>query len=478
MDALSVATGEAPGSGSSIRLVHFGDERLARLVGSGSERAFATLYARYHQPLYRYCRSIVHDDGDAQDALQSTLASAFAALKQGRRDAPVRPWLFRIAHNEAISLIRRRRERELSDPPEQFGPSAEQVAGERARLGLLVADLRELPDRQRGALVMRELSGLSHEEIALALGISVGAAKQTVFEARRSLLKFVEGRAMACEEVRRTISDADGRALRGRRMRAHLRDCGGCAAFAAAIPTRGADLRAIAPPLPALAAAGLLARALGSGHGGGVAAGATGKAVGAAFAAKVLAGAAIAATATVGVTTALSQIAHPKRRPLASRIAPQASSSVTARGHLTTHPPGSPHASRGEGGRGDRRLAYAGSPRHAPIAVRGVGARVAQGRTAAHGRSFAHTHSSPAHGRSSAHAHSTRTRGVAPIPSGSGGSRGAAPHRNPRAPIPTVPRPSSPVVSAPGTSAAPTLPSPPLSQTPPSVPGQPRSRAP
>ena len=188
MDAPSIVAGRTTASGLPFRLALSGDERLAGLVGSGSERAFAAIYERYHQPLYRYCRSIVRDDADAQDALQSTLASAFAALKRGQRDAPLRPWLFRIADNEAISLIRRRRgDVELTDVSEQFVASAEDRAGERAGLGLLVADLRELPDRQRGALVMRELSGLSHEEIAIALGISVGAAKQRGCSRARSV---------------------------------------------------------------------------------------------------------------------------------------------------------------------------------------------------------------------------------------------------------------------------------------------------
>jgi RNA polymerase sigma factor (sigma-70 family) len=300
-----------------------GDERLARLVGKGNERAFAAIYERYHQRLYRYCSAILHDDQDAQDALQSTLAQGFAALQRGQRDAPLRPWLFRIAHNEAVSVIRRRSGAgELTEVRERGVPSAEEQAGARARLALLVADLQELPDRQRGALVMRELSGLSHEDIAVALGTSVGAAKQSIFEARQALLEFGEGRSMACEEIRRTVSEGDGRSLRGRRVRAHLRDCSACAAFAAAIPSRRADLHALASPLPPILAAGLLARLglIGSGHGaggaagaGGMAAGVAGKAVGASLAAKALAGAVIVATAA-GVTGGIelaTQDAHP-----------------------------------------------------------------------------------------------------------------------------------------------------------------------
>src|SRR5437588_5103996 len=86
-----------------------GDERLARLAAAGHTRAFAVVYERHHQALYRYCRSILRHDADAQDALQSTFAAAFAGLARGQCDAPIRPWLFRIAHNEAVSLLRRRR---------------------------------------------------------------------------------------------------------------------------------------------------------------------------------------------------------------------------------------------------------------------------------------------------------------------------------------------------------------------------------
>ncbi|HEY2655336.1 MAG TPA: sigma-70 family RNA polymerase sigma factor, partial [Solirubrobacteraceae bacterium] len=189
------------------------------MVAHGSDAAFAELFRRYHQLVYRYCRSLVRSDHDAQDALQTTFTNALLALRAGRRDAPMRPWLLRIAHNESISLLRGRRpdaepSLELESPHTTDGS-----ADERERLSMLVADLRELPERQRGALVMRELSGLSHADIGLALGVSTGAAKQTILEARRSLMEMAEGRSMDCEEAQRIISDGDRRMLRSRRIR-------------------------------------------------------------------------------------------------------------------------------------------------------------------------------------------------------------------------------------------------------------------
>jgi RNA polymerase sigma factor (sigma-70 family) len=415
------------------RLSRSADEHLARLIRRGNEAAFAALYERYYQRLYRYCRSMLHNDADAQDALQSTFAGAFSALSQGRRDAPMRPWLYRIAYNEAVSVLRRRRpEVALTEAHETPGASTEELVAGRARLGLLVADLRELTERQRGALVMRELSGLSHEEIGTVFAISVGAAKQTIFEARRSLAEFAEGRAMACDDVCRAVSDGNGRVLRGRKLRAHLRECGSCAAFAAAIPSRSRDLRAIAPPLSAVAAAGLLRRSLaaGSGHsagGGGaaasgsgaatastgagsgaataggagtgavgasavgsgsatVAAGAVTKAAGLAVVAKAAVGVAVVATAAAGLAGAVNHFGSSSSRGVA-----------TARAlHQSGHNPGS----------AAQRTAPAGTGHPAATAAAAAG-RTSARAAARHRRKShraVHAHGSAASGNASAQA--------------------------------------------------------------------------
>jgi RNA polymerase sigma factor (sigma-70 family) len=248
------------------------DDLLAKLTGRGSGRAFAALYERHHQAIYRYCRSILRNDHDAQDALQSTMMHAYAALCVRERDLAVRPWLFRIAHNEAISITRKRGPRETLEEDVEHPVGVEQTVEIGQRLARLVSDMRELSERQRAALVMRELSGLSIEEIAVALDISQGAAKQTLFEARSSLHELAEGREMDCELVRKAISRRDGRVLRSRRIGAHLRDCEECRAFRTAIDVRGADLRALAPPLPAVTASAMLGQLLA--HGGGHASGA------------------------------------------------------------------------------------------------------------------------------------------------------------------------------------------------------------
>ncbi|HEX4109112.1 MAG TPA: sigma-70 family RNA polymerase sigma factor, partial [Solirubrobacteraceae bacterium] len=289
---MSRAPSERPSAFSPLGLLS--DERLGSMAAAGSTAAFAVLYERHAQGLYRFCRSITREEADAQDALQSAMERALRAMRRGARDAPVRPWLFRIAHNEAVSVLRRRaRAADLGEQlPTGTAPSAEQVLAERLRLEQLLSDLAELPERQRVALVLRELSGLSHREIGLVFQISEGAAKQSIFEARTALAELERGRVMDCVDVRQRISDRDGRVLRSRRVRAHLRGCAECTRFRLAMGQRPAELAALAPVLPGTAIAGVLARALTgtpirsaaststSASAGGVAASALGKAGG------------------------------------------------------------------------------------------------------------------------------------------------------------------------------------------------------
>jgi RNA polymerase sigma factor (sigma-70 family) len=111
MDTISTAPVSPRVARPTARLSRLRDESLAVLAGRGSEQAFGALYERYHHALYRCCRSILRNDADAQDALQSAFTSGLAALQRGQRNAPVRPWLFRIAHNEACESGRAGRAR-------------------------------------------------------------------------------------------------------------------------------------------------------------------------------------------------------------------------------------------------------------------------------------------------------------------------------------------------------------------------------
>jgi RNA polymerase sigma factor (sigma-70 family) len=239
------------------------DDRLVERASKGDRRALAAIFKRYHQDLYRYCAAILGNSEDARDALQNTMVKLLGTLPGERRRIQLKPWLYRIAHNEAIEILRKRRQVDPLEPEALPSPSGLDSSVEaRERLRQLIADLRVLPERQRGALVMRELGGLSFEQIGAAFDTSPAAARQTVYEARLGLQEMESGREMECEAVRRRLSDGDRRVHRRRDVRAHLRQCASCREFEAAMGSRRHDLAAIAP-LPALAAAGLLKSLLG-----------------------------------------------------------------------------------------------------------------------------------------------------------------------------------------------------------------------
>jgi RNA polymerase sigma factor (sigma-70 family) len=282
------------------------DQRLARRAAAGDERAFAAIFRRYHQSLYRFCLAILANPEDAQDALQNTMVKALRALPGEERSIQLKPWLYRIAHNESIDLLRRRRESdELSPEQAATGAGLAEEAATRERLRRLIADIGELPERQRAALVMRELSGLNFDEIAASLGTSPAVARQTLYEARLSLRQMDEGRGMSCQSVTKALSDGDGRVTRRRDVRAHLRSCAACRDFRDRIRVRERDLGALSP-LPAAGAAALLHGLLGGGSGsGGLAAALGGGAAKSVGASALLKGAAtVAVVAAIGVTAA------------------------------------------------------------------------------------------------------------------------------------------------------------------------------
>jgi RNA polymerase sigma factor (sigma-70 family) len=266
------------------------------------------VYRRYGQDLFRFCLSIVGNPEDAQDALQNTMVKALRSLPGEQRQIQLKPWLYRVAHNESVELLRRRRNEARLDPElTAGGGELSDVAATRERLRRLLDDLGELPERQHAALVMRELAGLGFTQIGEALETSAAVARQTVYEARLGLRQLEAGREMDCEKVTWQLSEADGRVLRRRDIQAHLRDCAECREFRDSIASRRRDLASLAP-LPAAASSGIL-HALLEGAGGNAGTGLTGAATagaGKAVATSVVVKsvATVAVVATIGVTAA------------------------------------------------------------------------------------------------------------------------------------------------------------------------------
>lgn len=162
------------------------DRRLVDLVRDGYDAAFEEIVRRYRRPLDRFAAAFVGHR--SEDVTQDAFSKALLALRGSEAEIELRPWLYRIVRNTALNDLRAAAPAtaELSETM----PGARSAAAEvesREELRDLMERLGALPETQRAALVMRELEGLSHEEIAAALGVSGGAARQAIFRARAAL---------------------------------------------------------------------------------------------------------------------------------------------------------------------------------------------------------------------------------------------------------------------------------------------------
>jgi len=162
------------------------DRRLVRLVRDGYEAAFDEIVRRYGGQLRRFAGAIV--GSRAEDVTQDSFSKALLALRRDESEIDLRPWLYRIVRNTALNDLRDRPPSAvaLANETEGNGGVAEEVE-RREEIAELIGRLRALPEPQRAAIVMRELEGLGHEEIAAALGISDGAARQAIHRARTAL---------------------------------------------------------------------------------------------------------------------------------------------------------------------------------------------------------------------------------------------------------------------------------------------------
>lgn len=359
------------------------DERLARRAATGDRAAFEAIFQRYHQDLYRFCLATAGNIQDAQDALQNTMVKVMRALPGEKRQIKLKPWLYRIARNEAVETVRKRRDSaELEDERIATAQEITETVAARERLRGLFADLEELPERQRTALLMRELAGLDFAEIGAAFDTSAAVARQTLYEARLSLRQMEEGREMSCEIVMRALSDADGRVTRRRDVRAHLRSCESCRAFRASIAERRGELAAIAP-LPFAVSAWLLqgvlggsagalgaATGIGAGASGGLA-GTIGAGAGKAVATSAIAksAAAVAVVAAVGVSAAerggVIDLPLTGQDDKATKNAPEPERSFPLPGRVGATAPSGPGSDRGHApqtGRMDPQAAAKGNP--------------------------------------------------------------------------------------------------------------------
>ena len=338
MEVSALTHKSMPGlSGPSPLLRLQSDERLIAMTRKGQHAAFEVLFSRYQSRLLAFCRHMLSSREDAEDVLQEVFTAAFNAVLADEREINVRPWLYRIARNRSLNHLRRASAIGVDSMDVHYadnGLSTGERVLRRESFRQLLGDVKELPETQRTALLLREIDALSYEQIADAMETTVPSVKSLLVRARISLAEAAEARQMSCEEVRMQLGEvAEGLIKLGAPARRHVRGCERCRSFKKQLKENNHVLAAIFPVGPLLLAKKLLLTKLGStasaghvGAGAGATAGATASVAGAggasaaggiltagagAVATKAAAGLAAAAIVTA---VAAGHVGHPAHR--------------------------------------------------------------------------------------------------------------------------------------------------------------------
>jgi RNA polymerase sigma-70 factor (ECF subfamily) len=220
------------------------DEILAGRVARDGQAPFAVLYERHRADLHRYCLSVVRDHEEAADAAQEAWLRAFVALRAPQMGPIVfRAWLYAIARNACTDRLRDRGRfslKELSEHDLGRAESSADLHEAREDVRAVLADLAALSERQRSAIALREVAGLSVDEIAATLETTPPKAMSLIAEARRVLHERHTGRMLSCDAVRTRIEMLR---VHSHGVRAHLDDCAACRAHHAT--TRGRRLSSL-----------------------------------------------------------------------------------------------------------------------------------------------------------------------------------------------------------------------------------------
>jgi RNA polymerase sigma factor (sigma-70 family) len=316
------------------------DERLIALVRRGSHHAFEALVARYQSRLLAFCRHMLSSREDAEDVLQEVFAAAFNAILADERPINVRPWLYRIARNRSLNHLRRTQAVGVDSMDvhlSEGGLTTADKVHKREEFRQLIADVQDLPETQRTALLLREIDALSYEQIAEAMETTVPSVKSLLVRARVSLGEAAEARLLSCEQVRMELGAvAEGLSRTTAPVRRHLRSCERCATFRKHLRRTNKSLAAVYPVAPLLLLKKTLLAHLGTtaAAGGGAAAGSGGAAAcGAAattLATKCAAGLAAAAIVTAGAVEVKHVAQKPSRGATVAAVAPLAPAAPAA----------------------------------------------------------------------------------------------------------------------------------------------------
>lgn len=188
-----------PGAARSIlprtilRVEHDDDAALLARARAGDVDAFAVVVRRYERRVRSVLARLLDDERDVEEATQDAFVQAWRSLGRFRGEAAPFTWLYRIAVNQALMRLRRRRPRTAAlDEAAERDLAAPDRVGDAELRAFLLARVRELPIEQRVPLVLRDLQGLSNAEVAEVLELSVAAVKSRIHRARLRLRAELE----------------------------------------------------------------------------------------------------------------------------------------------------------------------------------------------------------------------------------------------------------------------------------------------
>jgi RNA polymerase sigma-70 factor (ECF subfamily) len=191
------------------------DALLCRLCARGSDDAYSVLHARYSQQVFAFVCHLLNRPGsvdDAEDLTQEILGKAFSNMSTRRDEGSFKAWLFRIARNHTFDHIRARRPSPASfdDPNFHDEPSnvisLQQEVEKRSEMNWLLAAMSRLPERQREALVLRELGGLSYDEIGDTLETTPEGVKQLIKRGRANVSQAAEQSGVRSKNLGRDLA--------------------------------------------------------------------------------------------------------------------------------------------------------------------------------------------------------------------------------------------------------------------------------
>jgi len=163
---------------------------------SQKEHAFSTLVHEYQEVLYWQIRRLVLTHEDADDVLQNTFLKAWMALDEFRAESKISTWLFRIAINESLSLLeKKKRNTDIISDPDEFLASqllADPYFDGDETQALLQEAIAQLPEKQRAVFNLKYFQEMKYEDMSQILGTSIGALKASYHHAVKKITDFFQ----------------------------------------------------------------------------------------------------------------------------------------------------------------------------------------------------------------------------------------------------------------------------------------------